>query len=250
MGVKKKQPLDSAIAERGLAADTGRARPLIMAGRVVVNDHMVDKPGTLVSPDDRIRIKSPPSRYVSRGGDKLERALHAFSVPVAEKVVLDVGASTGGFTDCVLQAGAAHVFAVDVGYGQLAWKLQTSSRVTRLDRTHIKSLSPDDLSPLPDLAVIDASFISLSGILASVVALVKQNGELIALVKPQFEAAKNAVERGGIVQNIREYQRIIKAVVLQARALCLHVAGVVESPLRGPKGNREFFLYMRKRPAE
>ncbi len=246
MTPKRTQRLDKLLVERGLASSLHHAGSLIMAGRVVVNDHMIDKPGTMVSCRSHLRLKVPPAIYVSRGGTKLQKALKDFTISVTGKSIIDVGASTGGFTDCVLQEGAARVFAVDVGYGQLAWKLRQDKRVEIFERTNIRTLSPQDLQPLPSLAVIDASFISLGKILPHVMDLLTPDGEILSLVKPQFEVEKEAVGNGGIVKDKTQYQKVIQDLVGTARDLNLHISGIMESPIRGQKGNREFFIYMQK----
>ena len=246
MARKKKEHLDKILVERGLVPALSIAKPLIMAGKVLVDDHMVDKPGTLVSLQSNIRIRDLPSPYVSRGGEKLEKPLETFNISVTGRTVLDVGASTGGFTDCLLQKGASLVFAVDVGYGQLAWKLQKDKRVVGLDRTNITTLNPEDLRPPPDLAVIDVSFTSLKKILPHITALLTPDGETLSLVKPQFEVKKGSVGKGGIVRDIKQYQKVIQELVIAARRLSLKVTGIMESPIQGQKGNREFFMYMKK----
>ena len=233
--------------KQGLALSLTQARALIMAGEVVVDDHAIDKPGTLVALTAQIRLKSRPGRYVSRGGTKLEKPLDTLSVDVAGKVVMDVGASTGGFTDCLLQRGARKVYAIDVGYGQLAWKLREDARVVVLERANICSLSQKEIPVPADLAVIDVSFTSLKKIWPPVIALVKPGGELLSLVRPQFEAKKEDVEAGGMVRSTKTYQEIMKTMVETARALTLHIVGIMESPIRGQKGNREFFLYATKK---
>ena len=243
---KKKDRLDSLVVARGLAPGLDRARSLIMAGQVIVSDHLNDKPGTLILPDAIIRLRTEPCPYVSRGGLKLEKPLTLFSIPVADKTVLDVGASTGGFTDCLLQRGAARVYAVDVGYGQLAWQLQQDSRVVRFDRTNITDLKPEDIDSPADLAVIDASFTSLRRLLGSVLRLLGPSGELVCLVKPQFEARREAVEKGGIVRDEKHYQEAIRDLVGAMRQSGLFICGIAESPIQGAKGNREFFIYARK----
>jgi 23S rRNA (cytidine1920-2'-O)/16S rRNA (cytidine1409-2'-O)-methyltransferase len=237
-------PLDIRMVQLGHALDQAAARALIMAGQVVVDDHLVDKPGTLVGPDARVRLKNVPGRYVSRGGDKLAGALATLQISVANKAVLDVGASTGGFTDCLLQHGAAVVFAVDVGYGQLAWKLRNDRRVVVLERTNIRVLKAHLLQPAPDCAVIDASFVSLKGILPAVAALLPAGASILALVKPQFEVAPGGLERGGIVRSEKQYQVVFERLFSRVRELGMQVRGIVESPITGQKGNREFFLYV------
>jgi 23S rRNA (cytidine1920-2'-O)/16S rRNA (cytidine1409-2'-O)-methyltransferase len=216
-----------------------------MAGDVVVNDHMVDKPGAQVSADAFVRFKKTHGRYVSRGGDKLAGPLETFQISVQNKAVIDVGASTGGFTDCLLQHGASVVFAVDVGYGQLAWKLRQDSRVVVLERTNIREVTADMLQPAPDCAVIDASFASLKGILPSVMALLPAQGRILALVKPQFEVKPHEIEEGGIVRDEKYYQRVFASLISHVHSLGMQVAGICESPITGQKGNREFFMYLR-----
>ena len=247
MASTKKQPLDELLVKQGLALSLTQARALIMAGEVVVDDHAIDKPGTLVALTAQIRLKSRPNRYVSRGGTKLEKPLDTFSVNVSGKVVLDVGASTGGFTDCLLQRGARTVYTIDVGYGQLAWKLREDERVAVLERVNICALTQAEIPTPADLAVIDVSFTSLKKIWPPVIALLKPQGALLSLVKPQFEARKEDVEAGGIVRSLKTYQEVMRAVVETAHALKLHVVGIMESPIRGQKGNREFFLYAVKK---
>jgi len=240
----EKQRLDTLMVERGLAPSLEKARALIMAGQVVVGDHAVDKSGQQVARDAAVRIKGDPLPYVSRGGLKLKKALDAFGVDVTGLVAIDVGSSTGGFTDCLLQAGAVKVFAVDVGYGQLAWKLQQDSRVVGMERTNIRSLTPDQLDDEPALAVIDASFIPLARVLPATVALLKPGGRIIALIKPQFEVGKGEVGRGGIVRDPAAHERVIEDVRSTALDLGLTVTGVCESPITGADGNREFLILL------
>jgi len=213
----------------------------------VVDDHTIDKPGTPVSLTAQIRLKSSPAQYVSRGGTKLEKPLDTFSVAVSGKVIMDVGASTGGFTDCLLQRDARIVYAIDVGYGQLAWKLREDARVVVLERANICALTQAEIPAPADLAVIDVSFTSLKKIWPPVINLLKPQGELLSLVKPQFEAAQEDVAAGGIVRSLKVYQQVMQAMVEAAHALSLHVIGIMESPIRGQKGNREFFLYALKK---
>lgn len=243
----EKAPLDKLLVTRGLASTLAEAQALIMAGSVIVDDHAIDKPKTLIPLSAQIRLKRPPKKYASRGGTKLEKALDTFNIPVTDKTVLDVGASTGGFTDCLLQRDARTVYAIDVGYGQLAWKLREDARVVVLERANICSLSQKEIPVPADLAVIDVSFTSLKKIWPPVIALVKPGGELLSLVKPQFEAKKEDVEAGGMVHSTKTYQEIMKTMVETARALSLHIVGIMESPIRGQKGNREFFLYAIKK---
>jgi 23S rRNA (cytidine1920-2'-O)/16S rRNA (cytidine1409-2'-O)-methyltransferase len=206
---------------------------------------MIDKPGTLINPQSTIRIRGSSSKFVSRGGEKIEAPIDTFIIDIKSKTVIDVGSSTGGFTDCVLQKGAELVYAVDVGYGQLAWKLQQDVRVKSFERKNIRDLKLAELDRSPDLAVIDASFISLKKILPKAVSLLNKDGEILALIKPQFEAKKEEVGTGGIVRDERLYQEIIKDIVDEAKKLSLIVAGIMESPIKGQKGNREFFIYLK-----
>ena len=240
----EKQRLDTLMMERGLAPSLEKARALIMAGQVVVGDHAVDKSGQQVARDAAVRIKGDPLPYVSRGGLKLKKALDEFGVDVTGLVAIDVGSSTGGFTDCLLQAGAVKVFAVDVGYGQLAWKLQQDSRVVGMERTNIRSLTPDQLDDVPALAVIDASFIPLAKVLPATAALLKPGGRIIALIKPQFEVGKGEVGRGGVVRDPAAHERVIEDVRSTALDLGLTVSGVCESPITGADGNREFLMLL------
>lgn len=240
----EKLRLDKLMVERGLAPSREKAQALIMAGQVVVGDHTVDKSGQQIARDAEIRIKGDVLPYVSRGGLKLKRALDEFAVDVTDLVALDVGASTGGFTDCLLQAGALKVFAVDVGYGQLAWKLQQDPRVVSMEKTNIRYLLPEQLDAVIDLAVIDASFISLTKVLPATINLVKPGGRIIALIKPQFEVGRGEVGKGGIVRDPAAHERVIEAIRRSAGEMGLGVAGVCESPVTGADGNREFLVHL------
>jgi 23S rRNA (cytidine1920-2'-O)/16S rRNA (cytidine1409-2'-O)-methyltransferase len=238
--------LDKLVLDRGLAPSRERARALIMAGQVVVDDHVADKAGQLVLPDACLRLKGEVLPFVSRGGLKLRKALDEFDVDVSGLVVVDVGASTGGFTDCLLQRGARRVFAVDVGYGQLAWKLRTDGRVTNLEKTNIRHLEPGQLSEVPDMAVVDASFISLAKVLPHVVRLIRDEGLIIALIKPQFEVGRGEVGKGGVVRDEKKHREVTGSIRMLAEDLGLDVRGETESPILGPKGNREFLICLKK----
>jgi len=216
-----------------------------MAGRVLVDDQPVDKAGTQVDQEASIRLKGEDIPYVSRGGLKLARALEAFQVTAAGRTALDVGASTGGFTDCLLQGGARKVFAVDVGYGQLAWKLRDDQRVINLERTNIRHLTPDQLDEIPDLAVIDASFISLEKVLPPATALIKPGSDIIALIKPQFEVGKGQVGKGGVVRDPDQHAQVIEKIKQVAAQAGCQVVQLCESPILGTKGNREFLIHLR-----
>jgi 23S rRNA (cytidine1920-2'-O)/16S rRNA (cytidine1409-2'-O)-methyltransferase len=242
--IVEKERIDKLLVERRLAPSREKARALIMAGQVVVGDHVADKAGQMVSVAAEVRLKGEPLPFVSRGGLKLQKALDELAIDVTGLTVLDVGASTGGFTDCLLQRGAAKVFAVDVGYGQLAWKLREDPRVINLEKTNIRYLEPETLGATPDMAVIDASFISLDKVLPAVLRLVKADGTIIALVKPQFEVGKGEVGKGGVVRDEAKHRQVIDAVAAEAVSLGLTVHGVTESPITGPKGNREFLMVM------
>jgi 23S rRNA (cytidine1920-2'-O)/16S rRNA (cytidine1409-2'-O)-methyltransferase len=240
-----KERLDLLLVARGLAESREQARRLIMAGEVLVDEQVSDKPGRTVPLDVAIRVRAPLP-YVSRGGQKLEAALHAFAIPVTGKVAVDVGASTGGFTDCLLQHGASRIFAIDVGYGQLAWKLRSDPRVVALERTNIRHLTQLPQATLADLAVIDASFISLSLVLPPTLNLLKPQGEIVALIKPQFEAGQEDVGKGGVVRDARVHQRVLQETFDLATSLGLTVAGLIASPLLGPAGNVEFLVWLRR----
>jgi 23S rRNA (cytidine1920-2'-O)/16S rRNA (cytidine1409-2'-O)-methyltransferase len=242
----KKERVDKILVDRGLVQSRERARALIMAGQVVVADHVAEKPGQLVPVAAEVRLKGEVLPFVSRGGLKLQKALVEFAIDVTGLVALDVGASTGGFTDCLLQRGAAKVLAVDVGYGQLAWQLRRDERVVNLEKTNIRYLTPDRLTEVPDIAVIDASFISLAKVLPATISLIKDDGVIIALIKPQFEVGRGEVGKGGVVRDAEKHRKVIAAIKLLAESLGLKVGGVTESPILGPKGNREYLILMAK----
>jgi len=232
------------MVERGLAPSREKAQALIMAGQVVVADHLVDKAGRQVAQDAEIRIKGEVLPYVSRGGLKLQQALDFFALDVTGLIAVDVGASTGGFTDCLLQRGVQRVFAVDVGHNQLAWKLRQDSRVVNIEKTNIRYLTTEQLPAPVDLAVIDASFISLSKVLPPTLPFVKPGGMIICLVKPQFEVGRGEVGKGGIVRDPRAHLRVVEEISAVAVSLGLKVAGVTESPITGADGNREFLMLL------
>ncbi len=242
----KKERIDKLLVESGLVPSRERARALIMAGQVVVDDHLAEKPGQMVQAAAVIRLKGDPLPFVSRGGLKLQKALDEFGIDVAGLVALDVGASTGGFTDCLLQRGARKVIAVDVGYGQLAWQLRQDERVVNLERTNIRYLAPERLPEVPDIAVIDASFISLAKVLPAATALLGEQGVIVALIKPQFEVGRGGVGKGGVVRDAEKHREVIEATKGLAEELGLEVRGVTESPILGPKGNREFLIHLVK----
>lgn len=238
--------LDKLLVDRGLAQSRERARALILAGKVVVGEHAVDKAGAQVAEDVAVRLKGEDIPYVSRGGLKLEKGLDRFDVAVRGVVAIDVGASTGGFTDCLLQRGAARVYAVDVGYGQLAWALREDPRVINLERTNIRELTAERLAERPTLAVIDASFISLDKVLPATLGLLAAEAEVVALIKPQFEVGRGEVGKGGVVRNPDQHTAVVERIRTLAEALGCVVLGVTESPILGPKGNREFLIHLRR----
>ncbi len=244
---KEKQRLDQLLVSRGLASSREKAQGLIMAGQVLVNDEPVEKSGASIAADAEIRIRGETSKFVGRGGDKLEGALEHFGVLADGLVALDVGASTGGFTDCLLQRGAVKVYAVDVGYNQLDERLRRDSRVVVMERTHAKDLVPGQFSPPPALVTIDVSFISARKVLEFVTTVLAPPFQILVLVKPQFEVGKELVGKGGTVKDEALQLETVEAVAEHARGLGLEVIGSVASALRGgKKGNQEYFLLLKK----
>jgi 23S rRNA (cytidine1920-2'-O)/16S rRNA (cytidine1409-2'-O)-methyltransferase len=237
----KRRRLDRLVVDRGLAASRQRAAALILAGRVTVEGERAEKAAQQVAPDARVEVVEDEG-YVSRGGIKLAGALDAFSVTVAGLVAMDVGASTGGFTDCLLRRGARRVYAIDVGYGQLAWKLRQDARVVVLERSNMRYLEREQIPEPVDLATVDTSFISLTKVIPRVIEFLGENGRLLALIKPQFEVGRGRVGKGGVVRQPELHQQVVSEVERFCRDQRLAVEGVVESPLLGPKGNREFFI--------
>jgi len=242
----RKERLDKLLSEKGIAQTREKARALIMAGKVAVEGRVIDKPGTKIDLDATIQLKGDIFPFVSRGGEKLEGALKAFGIDPKGRVVMDVGASTGGFTDCVLQKGAGKVYAVDVGYGQLAWKLQKDPRVVNLERRNVRYLRPEEVEEEIDLILIDTSFISIEKFIPHLLGFLKKGGAILSLIKPQFEVGRGEVGKGGVVKETTLHQKVIDRISNFCRGLELKVLGVTESPLLGPKGNKEFFIYLRK----
>jgi 23S rRNA (cytidine1920-2'-O)/16S rRNA (cytidine1409-2'-O)-methyltransferase len=238
--------LDKLLVERGISPTRERAKALIMSGSVALRDNIVDKAGTLVSPDVEITIKGRDNPYVSRGGLKLKGTLSEFGIDVKDFVALDIGASTGGFTDCLLQEGARKVYAVDVGYGQLAWKLRQDERVVVFERTNIRHFSGEDIEDEIDIVTIDVSFISLKLVIPVALRLSGKNAAILALIKPQFEVGKGKVSKGGVVKDPEMHKKVVNEIMEFSRGLNLNIVGTCESPLKGPAGNKEFFLYARK----
>jgi len=239
--------LDKLLVERGIAPTREKARALILARAVKINESYPDKAGTLVAADAQVQIMGEDNPYVSRGGLKLKGALDDFNLDVRNMVVFDIGASTGGFTDCLLQSGARKVYALDVGYGQLAWKLRQDERVVVIERTNIRYYDGHHLQEAPELATIDVSFISLRIVLPPVINLIADKASVLALIKPQFEAGRNEVGKNGLVKDAAIHERVIKEIADFSRGLNLTVEGTRVSPLLGPAGNKEFFILLRKK---
>ncbi len=238
-----KQRLDVLLVERGLYKSRAQAQSAVMAGEILVNDQKIDKPGTQVENTSNIRILGNKIAYVSRGGLKLEKALRVFPVNLEGKVLADIGASTGGFTDCALQNGARKVFAIDVGYGQLAWKLRNDERVVNMERTNARYIDPEKIEKV-DGVLIDVSFISLDKILPTVKKLLTPGGFVIALIKPQFEAGRDNVGKKGIVRHSAVHESVIKKVIAFAENDDFGIKGLDFSPVKGQEGNIEYLLYL------
>lgn len=238
--------LDQALVQRGLVTGRDRAKAVIMAGVVYVNNQKSDKAGAPVSDEDQIEIRGETLRYVSRGGLKLEKALDAFPIDLDGALCCDFGASTGGFTDCMLQNGARRVYAFDVGYGQLAWKLRQDERVVNLERTNVRRLPPDAVTEPVDFISIDVSFISLSLVLPTACALLRDGGQIICLVKPQFEAGREKVGKKGVVRDPEVHKEVLYRVYQTAEGLGFSVKGLSFSPIKGPEGNIEYLMFLEK----
>lgn len=244
-----KERIDKLLVERGLAESRTKAQALVMAGVVLVNERRVEKSSETFSAADVIRIKgeTAESRYVGRGGLKLEAALRSFEIDPTGFNCIDIGASTGGFTDCLLQHGASRVTTIDVGTNQLVWSLRTDPRIDVRENVNARNLKPDEFESLFDLAVMDVSFISVTKILPAIVPLLTGNGRLIVLIKPQFEVGRGEVGKGGIVRDTEKHERVVAEVNLSAESIGLIVKGVIDSPILGAEGNKEFLvLYARK----
>lgn len=241
----KKHRLDLILVEKGMVRSRQRAQAMIMAGKVLVNEGPVDKPGIFVSREDRIQLKGTDIAYVSRGGLKLEAALQELKLDVKGLSCIDVGASTGGFTDCLLQHGAERVYAVDVGYGQLAWKLRQDPRVIVIERTNVRYMTADAIPAPVDLITIDVSFISLKIVVPAIVQFMKSDASILALIKPQFEVGKRQVGKGGVVKKPELHRQVIKDLTEFFESIALVPLSVYPSPVMGPKGNREFFMVLK-----
>jgi 23S rRNA (cytidine1920-2'-O)/16S rRNA (cytidine1409-2'-O)-methyltransferase len=238
--------LDRLLVEKGLASSQEKARALIYAGMVRVNQIPAVKPGKTFDPGLPLEVKQPEHPFVGRGGVKLEKALADFRIEVRGKTAFDVGASTGGFTHCLLLRGIKKVYALDVGYGQLAWEIRQDSRVKVMERKNVRFLTLSDIGEQADLIVVDTSFISLTLVIPPLIPILKDHGEIIALVKPQFEVGKGKVGKGGVVRKEEDQRIILENLAFSFQKLGLSVLGTVESPIKGAKGNREFFIYLKK----
>ena len=242
----KKERLDVLLVDKGMCTSRERAKTNIMAGLIFVDGQRVDKAGEKVSVDADIVFKGEELKYVSRGGLKLEKAMNTFGIDLTNKVCMDIGASTGGFTDCMLQNHASKVFSVDVGYGQFAWKLRTDERVVCMERTNIRYVTPEDIGVPLDFASIDVSFISLRTIMPAVKNLLGDKGEVVALIKPQFEAGREKVGKKGVVRDIEVHLEVVNKIVNFLIENDFNVLGLSFSPIKGPEGNREYLVYFTK----
>lgn len=240
-----KERLDKLLVDRGFVENRTRAQALILAGQVLVNEQRVDKPGHAIDIDAEIRVKGETLRYVGRGGLKLEAALREFKIDPTGKRCIDIGASTGGFTDCLLQKGAARVWAIDVGHNQLAWKLRQDPRVVVIEGQNARDIQPDQFGERFDIATVDVVFISLTKILPAVRRCLGDDGDCIALIKPQFEIGKGEVGKGGIVTDPLKHRRVLREVVDAAREIGFRLMGLIESPILGGAGNREFLVHLK-----
>lgn len=243
-----KERLDVLLVKRGLASSREKAKAVIMAGSVYVDNQKEDKAGTMFADTVKIEVRGNTLKYVSRGGLKLEKAMTHFDVSLEGKVCMDVGSSTGGFTDCMLQNGAVKVFAIDVGHGQLDWKLRNDPRVVCMEKTNIRYVVPEDLGEAADFSSIDVSFISLTKVLLPVYHLLKPQGEVVCLIKPQFEAGREKVGKKGVVRDPKVHEEVIQKVMEYARSIGYVVRHLEYSPIKGPEGNIEYLLHIRKNP--
>lgn len=244
--MQKKTRLDVAVFEGGYAPSREKAKAIIMAGLVYVNNQKVDKAGFELKEGDVLEVRGKTLKYVSRGGLKLEKAMECFPITLADKICMDVGASTGGFTDCMLQNGAKKVYSIDVGYGQLAWKLRTDDRVVNLERTNFRYVDNTVVKDKIDFSSVDVSFISLSHILPVLSTLLNDTGEAVCLIKPQFEAGKEKVGKKGVVRDLNVHLEVVKKVIGLALDNGFDVLGLEFSPIKGPEGNIEYLIFLKK----
>lgn len=243
---KNKKRLDVVLVEKGLAPSREKAKAIIMSGIVYVNNQKSDKAGKEVTDDDAIEVRGSTLKYVSRGGLKLEKAMECFPIILNDCVCMDVGASTGGFTDCMLMNGAKKVYSIDVGYGQLAWKLRTDERVVNLERTNFRYVTSEQVPEKIDFSSVDVSFISLKHILPNLNLLLKDNGQAVCLIKPQFEAGREKVGKKGVVSDLNTHIEVCNKVIDLALENGFSVLGLEFSPVKGPEGNIEYLIYLKK----
>mgnify|MGYP004535431601 FL=1 len=249
--MSEKVRLDVFLTEHGFFESRERARAAIMAGQVYLENQKCDKAGMQVNPETaKPEIRGEGLKYVSRGGLKLEKAMAEFPITLTGKTAMDIGASTGGFTDCMLQNGAVKVYSVDVGYGQLSWKLRQDPRVVNLERTNIRYVTPEQIGEKIDFASVDVSFISLKLVLPVAYSLLSDNGEVAALIKPQFEAGREQVGKKGVVRDIAVHYEVVERTVKMAREIGFYPAGLSFSPIKGPEGNIEYLIYLKKQPVD
>ncbi len=242
--------LDVYMTEQGLAPSREKAKAYIMAGTVFVNNEKIDKAGAMIKEDDKVEIRGKKLEYVSRGGLKLEKAVKEFNINLRDKICIDIGASTGGFTDCMLQNGAVKVYAIDVGYGQLAWKLRCDERVVNLERTNVRYITEKEVSEKAGFASVDVSFISLTLILPVIKDFIEEDGYMMCLIKPQFEAGRDNVGKKGVVRDIAVHKQVIEKVYDFCIETGLYPERLSFSPIKGPEGNIEYLIYISKREAE
>ena len=246
----KKERLDVLLVKKGLASSREKAKAIIMSGIVFVDGQREDKAGSTFDEKQEIVVKGKTLKYVSRGGLKLEKAMNNFDIVLKDKVCMDVGASTGGFTDCMLQNGAVKVYSVDVGHGQLDWKLRNDERVVCMERTNMRYMTEDDIDEKASFVSIDVSFISLTKILPAVYRILNMGGEVVALIKPQFEAGREKVGKKGVVREKSTHIEVIEKVTDYAVSIGFEVAALEFSPIKGPEGNIEYLVHLKKRPEE
>lgn len=242
----EKERLDVLLVQQGLATSRELAKAYIMAGNVYVDGQKEDKAGTKVAVTAALEVKGNQMKYVSRGGYKLEKAIDAFDISLEGKICLDIGASTGGFTDCMLQNGAVKVYAIDVGYGQFAWKLRNDPRVVCLEKTNVRYVTHEQVPDEGDFASIDVSFISLTKVLPAVLGVLSEKGQLVCLIKPQFEAGREKVGKKGVVRDIQVHKEVIEKIASYVRTQGLGILGLSFSPIKGPEGNIEYLIYLDK----
>lgn len=244
-----KERLDVLLVKKGLAPSREKAKAVIMAGSVYVDGQKEDKAGSVFDEESaQIELRGHVLPYVSRGGLKLEKALKVFPITLTDKICMDIGASTGGFTDCMLQNGAVKVYSVDVGYGQLDWKLRQDDRVVCMEKTNFRYMTPEDIPDVLDFASVDVSFISLDKILTPAYALLREQGEMVALIKPQFEAGREKVGKKGVVRDPKVHEEVISRIVRHADEVSFEVLDLSYSPIRGPEGNIEYLIHLKKNP--